>query len=78
MFELQFEIEPDHETGGFSAHWTEPGVGGIATQGENLADLEAMVREAVELYFEGRALPSRVVLNFRESPILMFADEVAA
>jgi hypothetical protein len=37
-----------------------------------------MIREAVELYFEGRKLPSRVILNFRESPALVFADEVAA
>ncbi len=38
---------------GFAARWDDPSGGGITTQGENLAELQEMVRDAVDGYFAG-------------------------
>lgn len=46
--DIRFDIFSGDETGGFVARWDDPAGGGICTQGESIADLEAMVREAVE------------------------------
>ncbi|NQX01128.1 type II toxin-antitoxin system HicB family antitoxin [bacterium] len=46
-----FVVSSCDETGGFVARWDAPSGGGICTQGESIADLEAMLRDAVEGYF---------------------------
>jgi len=46
--DIRFEVSCGDETGGFVARWDDPSGGGICTQGESIADLEAMVRDAVE------------------------------
>ena len=47
--------------------------GGISTQGESIADLEAMVRDAVEGYFAEGGKPLRIQLHFVEDPLLLLA-----
>jgi predicted RNase H-like HicB family nuclease len=80
MSEITFEIEQDEEDGSFSAAWPDPGIGGIATSGRTLSDLQASIVEAVELYFEGRQRPSRIKLHFVTDPnfLVEASHEVAA
>ncbi len=53
MQEITFQIEPCSETGGYVARWDDaPGAGGISTQGETLDELQAMIADAVEAFFE--------------------------
>ena len=63
------------EEGGFVATWDDPRGGGIATQGEDLRDLQDMVRDAVEGYFQATgAVPPRTVrLHFVKDPALAIA-----
>ena len=63
------------EEGGFVATWDHPRSGGIATQGEDLRELQEMVRDAVEGYFRaaGREPPRNVRLHFVEDPALSIA-----
>ena len=71
--EIVFTVEAD-ETGGFVARWDAPGGGGIATQGDTLAELQEMVRDAVAGYFADRpeeAAPHRVRLHFIEDPVVL-------
>lgn len=51
------------------ARWDDaPGRGGITTQGDSFAELEAMVADAVSGYFEPAEHPRRVRLHFVEDP----------
>jgi predicted RNase H-like HicB family nuclease len=71
MKEITFIIEPCSETGGFVARWDdEPDRGGITTQGDSFGDLEAMIADAVDGYFEPHLRPSRVRLHFAEDPVV--------
>jgi predicted RNase H-like HicB family nuclease len=70
MNEITFTIEPCAETGGFVARWDAPGGGGIATQGDSFAELDAMIADAVGGYFEPDEKPQRVRLHFTEDPIV--------
>ena len=72
--EITLTVTPAEE-GGFVATWDDPRGGGIATQGEDLRDLQDMVRDAVEGYFQAAgALPPRTVrLHFVEDPALAIA-----
>ena len=70
MNEITFRIEPCHETGGYVARWDAPGGGGITTQGDSFGELEAMVTDAVEGYFDAESHPTQVRLHFVEDPIL--------
>ena len=71
MREITFLVEPCNESGGFVARWDDaPGRGGITTQGETLADLHAMIADAVGGYFESDVRPERVRLHFVQDPIL--------
>lgn len=63
MSELVFEVTSCSETGGYVARWDDPAGGGIATQGDTFAELDAMVLDAVEGYFADRAKPSSVRLR---------------
>jgi predicted RNase H-like HicB family nuclease len=58
------------EEGGFVATWDDPRGGGIATQGDDLSELQEMVRDAVEGYFRaaGTKPPRNVRLHFRGRP----------
>jgi predicted RNase H-like HicB family nuclease len=60
------------EEGGFVATWDDPRGGGITTQGDDLRDLQEMVRDAVEGYFRaaGTEPPRNVRLHFVEDPAL--------
>lgn len=68
MKDIMFTITPCAETGGFVARWDDaPGRGGITTQGESFADLDAMISDAVNGYFEPLMRPEQVCLHFVEA-----------
>ena len=69
--QIQFEIVPCEETGGYVARWDDPAGGGITTQGDSFGDLDAMVRDAVEGYFADREKPERIRLHFVSDPELV-------
>ncbi|MCI0539508.1 MAG: hypothetical protein L0Z50_30220 [Verrucomicrobiales bacterium] len=74
MNEITFTVEPCLETGGFVARWDDaPGKGGITTQGDSLAELHAMIADAVNGYFDSPERPDRVRLHFLQDPILSLA-----
>ncbi len=74
MSEITFQVEPCRETGGYVARWDEPGGrGGITTQGDSFAELDAMVTDAVGGYFEPKDRPKRIRLHFSQDPILAIA-----
>ena len=73
MSEITFTIEPCAETGGFVARWNAPGGGGIATQGDSFAELDAMIADAVNGYFEPDEKPKKVRLHFTEDPVVAVA-----
>ena len=66
--EITFQVEPCTETGGFVASWDDPQGGGITTQGDDLADLQRMVADAVSGYFDAGKAPARVRLHFLRDP----------
>jgi predicted RNase H-like HicB family nuclease len=69
--EITFTIEPCREKGGFVARWDDaPGRGGITTQGDSFAELDAMIADAVNGYFEPSDRPRRVRLHFAEDPVV--------
>jgi predicted RNase H-like HicB family nuclease len=71
MKEITFTVESCAETGGYVARWDdEPHRGGITTQGDSLAELNAMVRDAVNAYFDPERRPIRVRLHFLEDPVV--------
>lgn len=56
------------------ARWDDPeGRGGLTTQAERLSDLDANIREAVEVHFDSSELPSRIRLHFENDPVLAAA-----
>jgi predicted RNase H-like HicB family nuclease len=74
MSEIIFQIDRCPETGGYVARWDDaPEAGGITTQGETLDELQVMIADAVEGYFEPADRPARVRLHFLEDPILALA-----
>jgi hypothetical protein len=48
----------------YCASWDDPRGGGISTQGSDLAELQAMVRDAVLCHFDEGEVPERVRLQF--------------
>ena len=70
MTEITFRIEPCGETGGFVARWDAPEGGGITTQGDTLAEIQAMIPDAVSGYFEPDDRPARLRLHFVEDPVV--------
>ena len=72
MNEIFFKVERDEESSVLVASWDEPGGnGGITTQGHDLSELQAMVREAV---FAFRRLGFEAVRQ-QGSPIRMVKGE---
>ena len=65
MKEITFTIEPCAETGGHVARWDAPGGGGIATQGDSFAELDSMIGDAVNGYFEPNDKPQTVRVGLR-------------
>lgn len=72
--EITLTVTPAEE-GGFVASWDDPRGGGITTQGDDLRQLQEMVRDAVEGYFRaaGKQPPRNVRLHFVEDPALAIA-----
>jgi predicted RNase H-like HicB family nuclease len=74
MKEIVFNVERDEEAACFVAAWDEPdGNGGITTQGHDLSELQAMVREAVLCHFDEGKAPKRIRLHFVNDPVLATA-----
>jgi predicted RNase H-like HicB family nuclease len=70
MQTLTLDVTMCPETGGYVARWDDPSGGGITTHGDSFAELDAMVRDAVEGYFADRERPATVRLHFVEDPVL--------
>ena len=63
MNEITFEVERD-DSGWLIASWDAPdGKGGIATQGQDLRELQENVKEAVVCHFEAAAAPRAIRLH---------------
>jgi predicted RNase H-like HicB family nuclease len=73
MQTLRFEVQMCDETGGYVARWDDPEGGGITTQGDSFAELDAMVRDAVDAYFADREKPAGLRLHFVDDPVLVVA-----
>ena len=73
MSEITFDVKPCVETGGYVARWNAPKGGGITTQGDSFAELDAMIADAVGGYFEPKERPKRIRLHFSTDPILAVA-----
>ena len=73
MFTLTFEVTLCAEDGGYVARWDDPAGGGMTTQGDSFADLEAMVLDAVDGYFADAPKPASVRLHFVDDPVLSVA-----
>ena len=74
--EITFTIERDEDSSLLVASWDDPsGRGGITTQGEDLRELQDMVKDAATGYFRaaGVPVPSRVKLHFVADPELALA-----
>jgi predicted RNase H-like HicB family nuclease len=71
--EICFNLTPCDETGGYVARWDDPAGGGICTQGDSFAELDHMVRDAVEGYFADGKKPERIRLHFVSDPELAVA-----
>ena len=70
MKEITLNVERDADSGYFVATWDDPSTGGITTQGGDLGELQANVREAIVCHFGADAAPRRVRLHFVEDPVL--------
>ncbi|OYW30260.1 MAG: hypothetical protein B7Z47_03795 [Chthoniobacter sp. 12-60-6] len=72
--EIIFAVEPCLETGGYVARCDDPlGRGGITTQGDSLNELQEMVGDAVQGFFEPEEKPQQVRLHFVKDPVLQVA-----
>lgn len=72
MSEIVFLVVED-DSGAYCASWNDPRGGGISTQGNDLAELQAMVRDAVLCHFDDDEVPPRVRLHFAQDPALALA-----
>jgi hypothetical protein len=54
-----------------------PRGGGITTQRDSFAELEAMSADAVGGYFEPKQRPKRIRLHFSQDPILAVAESAS-
>jgi hypothetical protein len=71
MSKITFQVERDETSGWYVASWDAPGgKGGITTQGRELQDLQANVREAVRCHFGRKQMPREIHLHFVADPVL--------
>lgn len=71
MSKITFQVERDETSGWYVASWDAPGgKGGITTQGRDLQDLQANVRDAVRCHFELGRMPREIQLHFVADPVL--------
>ena len=70
---IRFQVTACSDTGGYVARWDDPVGGGITTQGDSFAELDAMVRDAVDGYFADRTKPTELRLHFVDDPVLLVA-----
>ena len=68
--EIIFQVEACAATGGFVARWDAPAGGGITTQSDSLAALDAMIPDAVGGYFETEVRPATIRVHFTQDPVL--------
>jgi predicted RNase H-like HicB family nuclease len=69
MSEIIFEVREDDADGGYTA--TAPGYG-IHTQGRTLEELRAMVKDAVNCYFDETMQAPRIIrLHFVRDEVLI-------
>ena len=73
MNEIVFNVSQDEESGVLVAAWDDPKGGGITTQGDDLRDLQNMVRDAVACHFEEGERPGSISLHFVHDPVLAAA-----
>ncbi len=73
MKEIVFTVQRDEESGWLVAAWDDPKGGGITTQGKDIAELQAMVQDAVRCHFDGGRSPESVRLHFLADPVLATA-----
>lgn len=73
MQTICFDVTVCPDASGYVARWDDPAGGGITTQGDSFAELDAMVRDAVEGYFFGRSKPTALRLHFMDDPVLSVA-----
>jgi predicted RNase H-like HicB family nuclease len=67
MKEITFQVEEDIEDGGYVAEAYISPEEQIVTQGKNLAELKAMIKDALECHFDNVAdIPHKVILNFSQ------------
>lgn len=66
---LEFSVIAEDD--GYVARWDDPAGGGITTEGDSLAELVEMVKDAVDGYFDAPALPVQVELNFVQKPTFL-------
>jgi predicted RNase H-like HicB family nuclease len=72
MSKITLQVEQDEASGWYVASWDAPGgEGGITTQGRDLQDLQANVREAVRCHFEPDQMPREIHLHFVADPVLI-------
>jgi predicted RNase H-like HicB family nuclease len=67
--EIIFQVELCAEAGGYVARWDAPRGGGITTQGDSFAELDAMIADAVGGYFEPKQRPKRIRLHWMTSGV---------
>lgn len=74
MESITFTVTRCAESGGYVARWDAPdNLGGIATQGDSLGELDDMVADAVRGWFADKESLPRVKLHFMEDPELAIA-----
>ncbi len=74
MKEIILTVECDDDSGWLVASWDAPnGGGGITTQGKDLTELQANVREAVRCHFGKGKAPRAIRLHFLTDPVLATA-----
>ena len=73
MKEIVLQVERDQATGLLVAVWDDPAGGGLTTQGKDLSELEANIREAVLCHFDGAQAPSSIRLHFVSDLVLTTA-----
>ena len=74
MSEIAFNIWQDEDSGVFTASWDDPsGQGGITTQGDDLKELQEMVKDAVACHFDEGEIPRTIRLHFVKDLVLAAA-----